>query len=170
MGRHALLAVTIALWGCSAAGSSPEQVAEDFWLASKNGDAERARELVLSTSQAKIKEPETGKSQVGDYALGASQIDGDQATVETTLSGLSGMSRDLSFNTVLAREDGVWKIDLDATTGAMTKALFGTSMEEMAQQMGNAMGEAMKGMMEGMAEGVQTMGDSLAAASSSEGK
>lgn len=163
MKRLGMLVLTFFLWGCSA-GRGPEQVAHEFWEASRNGDAELARELVLSTSTAEINEPADGEAPIGHFALGDSHVDGGEAMVETTIGGLAGLSTELEFNTVLAREDGEWKVDLDRTSGDMTRALFGTSMQDMAEQMGAAMAETMGGVTEGMAEGMKTLGDSLAAA------
>ena len=89
-------------------------------------------------------------------------VDGDRATVETTVAA---EEMELAFETVLIRQEGDWKVDLDATTDEMMKSLFGTTMGEFTKKMGEAMGEAlgesMKAVTKGMAEGLQAMGEAL---------
>ncbi len=159
--------LTAALLGtaCGAAGD-PHAVAEAFWTASKDGDMELAKSYVAEGGSASI--DESGSS-IGDFSLGETAIDGDRATVETTMVSAGEQSIELAFTTVLVQQDGGWKVDLDQTSDDMMKSLFGTTMGEltkkMGEAMGDAMGEAMKGMAEGMAEGLkaatQTLGDSL---------
>lgn len=162
--------LTAALLGtaCGAA-DDPRAVAEAFWTASKDGDMELAKSYMAEGGNATIQDPDESGSSVDDFSLGESVIDGDRATVETTLKTTGEQAMELEFQTVLVGRDGSWKVDLDQTTDEMMKSLFGTTMGEltkkMGQAMGDAMGEAMKGMAEGMAEGLkaatQALGDSL---------
>ena len=161
--------LTAALLGtaCGAA-DDPRVVAEAFWTASKDGDMELAKSYMAEGGSASINEDESGSS-VDDFSLGESAVDGDRATVETTVVSTGEHAMELDFHTVLVQRDDGWKVDLDQTTDEMMKSLFGTTMgdltKKMGQAMGDAMGEAMKGMAEGMAEGLkaaaQTLGDSL---------
>ncbi len=143
-----------------AASNDPRVVAEAFWTASKDGDMELAKSYIAEGGNATIQEPD--ESSVGEFSLGETTIDGERATVETTLKTTGEQAMELAFQTVLVSRDGSWKIDLDQTTDEMMKSLFGTTMGEltkkMGQAMGDAMGDAMKGMAEGMAEGLKSMG------------
>ncbi len=162
--------LTAALLGtaCGAA-DDPRVVAEAFWTASKEGNMELAKSYMAEGGNATIQDPDESGSSVGDFSLGETTIDGERATVETTVEMTGEHAMELAFQTVLVSRDGSWKVDLDQTTDEMMKSLFGTTMgdltKKMGQAMGDAMSEAMQGMAEGMAEGLkaaaQTLGDSL---------
>ena len=161
--------LTAALVGTACgSGDGPHAIASAFWTASKNGDMELAKSYMAEGGSASIDETKSGSS-VGDFSLGETTIDGDRATVETTVVSTGEQEMELAFNTVLVQQDDGWKVDLDQTTDEMMKSLFGTTMgdftKKMGEAMGDAMGDAMKGMAEGMAEGLkaatQTLADSL---------
>ncbi len=164
-----VLTAALLATACGAATDDPHAVADAFWSASKAGDVELAKSYIAKGGNATIKDPKESGSSVGEFSLGETTIDGERATVETTLETTGEQAMELAFQTVLVSRDGGWKIDLDQTTDEMMKSLFGTTMgdltKKMGQAMGDAMGDAMKGMAEGMAEGlksaVQTLGDSL---------
>ena len=161
--------LTAALLGTACGASDdPRNIASAFWTASKDGDRELAKSYMAEGGTASISENKSGSS-VGDFSLGETTIDGDRATVETTVVSTGEQEMELAFNTVLVQQDDGWKVDLDQTTDEMMKSLFGTTMgdftKKMGEAMGDAMGDAMKGMAEGMAEGLkaatQTLADSL---------
>ncbi len=156
---HVFAAALLAT-ACGAA-DGPGAVAQAFWAASKEGDIDRAKTYVAEGSKATMSNPEKGKS-VREFSLGEVTVEGDRATVETTVAA---EEMELAFETVLIRQEGDWKIDLDATTDEMMKSLFGTTMGELTKKMGEAMGEAlgesMKAVTKGMAEGLQAMGEAL---------
>ena len=166
--RTYLLTAALLATACGAA-DGPHGVAEAFWTASQDGDVELAKSYIAEGGNATIKDPDESGSSVGEFSLGETTIDGERATVETTVETTGEQAMELAFQTVLVSRDGSWKVDLDQTTDEMMKSLFGTTMgdltKKMGQAMGDAMGEAMKGMAEGMAEGLkaaaQTLGDSL---------
>ena len=167
--RMTYLLTAVLLGTACGAAEDPRAVAEAFWTASKNGDMELAKSYMAEGGNATIQDPDESGSSVDDFSLGESAIDGDRATVETTLETTGEQAMELAFQTVLVSRDGSWKVDLDQTTDEMMKSLFGTTMgdltKKMGQAMGDAMSEAMQGMAEGMAEGLkaaaQTLGDSL---------
>lgn len=158
------LTAVLFVTGC-AGGDDPRAVADAFWTASKDGDVELAKTYIAEGGNASIQDPNESGSSVGDFSLGESAIDGDRATVETTVSSAGAQEMELSFQTVLVRQQGDWKVDLDQTTGEMMKSLFGGSMGDFAEKMGEAMGEAlgegMKAMSEGLAEGLKAAADSM---------
>lgn len=162
--RRAVLSgfLILSVGACSFLLDDPSETAEAFWLASQDGDAERARALVLPSGSAEIKEPGENGTGIQDFALGDAEVDGDEAKVPTTLYGLGESDMEISFVTVLAKSDGEWLVDLDRTTSEMTRALLGTTLEDMAEGMGRAIGDAMGEVVEGVAEGLQAAGESLA--------
>ncbi len=170
--RPAYVLTTALLAIACGAANDPRDVAEAFWSASKAGDVELAKSYIAEGGNATIKDPDESGSSVGEYSLGESTVDGERATVETTIVSTGEQAMEIAFQTVLVSREGDWKVDLDQTTDEMMKSVLGTTMGELAKQMGQAMGDAMggamKGMAEGMAEGLkaatQTLGDSLKAA------
>jgi tetratricopeptide (TPR) repeat protein len=150
------------LVGCGGAADDARDVAQSFWEASRDGDVERARSYVSESSAAKINEQDD-ESGVGEVAIGEARIEEGVALVETTISGMDeDMPMGVEFETVLVREEGAWKVDLDRTTGNMMKSMLGVSLNAVAEEMGKALGEAMGQMVEGMQEGFESMADSLA--------
>ena len=146
--------------GCASA-NGPGDVAEAFWTASKAGDIELAKTYVAEGSKATMSDP--GKSQsLREFSLGEVTVDGDRATVETTVAA---EEMELAFETVLIRQEGDWKVDLDATSDEMMKSLLGTTMGEFTKKIGeaigDAMGKSMKAVADGMAEGFEAMGEAL---------
>ncbi len=157
-----LLVATLLGAACSAA-DGPADVAEAFWTASKEGDTELATSYIVEGGTTTIQEP--SGSSIGEFSLGETAIEGDQATVETTVVSTGEREMEVAFNTVLVRRDDGWKVDLDETTDEMMKSLVGTTMgeltERMGQAVGEAMGEAMKGMADGMAKGLEAAGRAM---------
>lgn len=158
-----VITATLTAAACGAA-DSPGTVAEAFWTASKDGDKELAETYMVEGGSASISEGGSGSS-IGEFSLGETAVDGERATVATTVTSMGEQSMVLDFNTVLVQQDGSWKVDLDQTTDEMMRSLLGTTMGDLAEQMGeavgNAMGEVMEGIAEGMAEGLKSMGDAL---------
>lgn len=149
--------LTVIVTACS---SDPAAVAEAFWQAGQDGDIERARSYVSASSSAKMNDG--SRSTLEDVWVGESTVDGDGAMVETRVTaGADAESRQIHFNTIMVRESGDWKVDLDATSQEMMKEILGVTMGEFGEQMGEAMKGAMKGMAEGMAEGMEKMGEAM---------
>jgi len=152
----ALLTIIVA----ACASSDPAAVAEAFWQAGRDGDIERARSFVSASSSAKMNDGTS--STLEDVWIGESTVDGDGATVETRVMAATGeQSRQIDFNTIMVREDGAWKVDLDATSQEMMKEILGVTMSEFGEQVGDAMKGAMEGMAEGMAKGMEKMGEAM---------
>ncbi len=139
-----------ALLGCGDNTEEIRAVTQAFWDAGKAGDSELAMSYVSQSSMAKVN-PSDGDPATREFALGAIEVDGDNATVETTLSdwGEDGPTN-VSFETHTIRESGEWKVDLDRTMGSMMGAVLGASVGAMAEAMGQAMQGAVKGMAAGM--------------------
>lgn len=146
-----------AILGC--AQGDPAAVAEAFWRAGQEGDIERARSYVSASSHAKMNE--RSAPSIDELWIGESEIDGDRATVQTRLSTSTDRSFTIEFNTIMVREEGDWKVELDDTSSEMMREIFGSTMEEMGEQLGEAMKGAVEGMAEGMAEGMQKMGEAM---------
>lgn len=146
------------LVGCSGGEAARvKQVAQAFWDASKANDIALAKTFVSESSMFQMQEAKDD-APPGDVELGEVEVDGHVASVETVVSNLDDETPvDMEFETMLVRENGEWKVDMDRTTGSMMQGAFAA--------MAKAMGTAMTGMAEGMAdafkEGFREMADSL---------
>jgi hypothetical protein len=143
---------------CGSDTDQVRQVAEAFWDASKAGDMELAQTYVSESSTFRPNQSDND-SPPGDVKLGRIEVNGDEATVETTVTGLNEETPfDVEFETAMVLENGEWKVNMDKTAGSMMQGAFAAMAE--------AMGSAMSGLAEGMAgalkEGFENMGDSLA--------
>lgn len=153
MKKMSLLAVMLAvvsLNGCDkimglfGGGGDPKGVADKFWASTKTGQVEKMKPFVTSNSlQGEMMQNNTAKTE-GEYTLGTPQIQGERATIPTTLKD-KGFTIDLQ--TIVVKENGQWRVDVPQT---------------MVTMFGGAMGEMMKGMGESLGEGMQKMGESLA--------
>ncbi len=152
--------------GCGILGSPPDVIAERFWDASMDGDFERAAEYVTASSVSLLERNADNAPEVEEVALGDVKVDGDDATIRTTMTAMFNEKPiEVEFDTVLEKEDGRWKVDLRATTGQMISQFIGQSAGEVMGQIGEALGEQMRGMfdgmMQGLAEGMQQAGQAL---------
>jgi len=163
MKAHGLVSIMSCAVVCACGSDTDQvrQVAEAFWEASKAGDMELAQTYVSESSTFKPNQSDND-SPPGDVRLGRIELDGDEATVETTVSGLNEETPfDVEFETAMVRENGQWKVNMDKTAGSMMQGAFAA----MAQAMGSAMSGLAEGMAGALQEGFENMGDSLAGAS-----
>jgi len=147
----AVLALTTACGG--GAGEQPTDVAQNFWDAVIEGDIDTARKHATrgSADSISINDDQAGS---GEFTLGEQSIDGDKATVSTSLvSQNDGAEMKMELETVLLQEDGAWKVDFDQTMMSM----FGGAMGAMMEGMGKAMQEGMEEMARGLQEGMEQM-------------
>jgi hypothetical protein len=128
----------------------PDDVARSFWEAARAGDMELAQTFATGSESMSLNQPEGGETGITDVAIGTPTVDGERATVPTTLTNtLAGPEpSDLAINTTLVQVDGDWKVDLDETMDEVMRGIMGVSMTDMGQ----AMGEAVVGAMQGAAD------------------
>ncbi len=167
--RIATLTLVCGLMACGGGYESDRvlETADGFWAASYAGQMEVAERYILEGGSATLNKPEDGKPPFDSYTLGKVELDGNRATVETSIQGANGNSGlDMEFKTVLVMSRSMWWVDLDNTTGEIMQVMLGVNMEELGQAMADAMGEAIDGMAEGMQEGVEQMAKEMNAAMS----
>jgi len=160
-------ALLVSLSACFGPGD-PAGVAERFWEAARDGDEATLRSLALEPEHTNLDFGDDD-AEIRSIEVGASEIDGERAEVETWLeAGDEGVTLDLEFHTVLVQDDGEWYVDIDATAKHLIGAIVGASMEGLGEAIGegvgNAMegfGEAMEGMADEMAEGMEELGRAL---------
>lgn len=148
--KRATLIVMVLVFGLAACKKDmgPKDVAEKFWDTMESGKIEDLKPYVTKASFETLQREESGKKEVkkgGEFKLGEAKIEGDKATVSTTLKD---DETSLDLQTVIVREDGKWKVDLESTMMTM----LGGAMGEMMKQIGEGMEAATEKMDEAMQE------------------
>jgi len=118
-----LFSLLFMLSGCQAV-LTPEQVTLTFWEAMAQGNLESARKHVTQETQhlvAKQQNLEGASIKTGEVV-----IDGPNATVSTIMTLKKPENNEyLSFNTVLLKENDLWKIDYQQTLNNLSILPFG---------------------------------------------
>lgn len=122
--KTVFLVVAVALLGgCSkftglfgAAGGNPIKIADKFWAATKTGNVEKIKPFVTKASMEHQMMQENAKPNEGEYTLGKANVDGNVATIPTKLKD---KQMDLDVQTILVKEGGNWKVDVNKTMMSM---------------------------------------------------
>ena len=122
-GLVGFLALLFLLSGCQAI-LTPEQVTTAFWEAMAEGDFDSARKYATQETQQLV----TKQQNLEDATVetGAILIDGSNATVATVMRLKKPESNKvLSFDTVLLKENDLWKVDYQRTLNNLLNLPFG---------------------------------------------
>lgn len=112
-----LFPVLLLLTGCNQQ-HSPIEVSRAFWKAVQAGNAGAVKALVTKASRASVKTD--GKAlQIDQVELGRTVIEGDVATVDTSVVIASDHPVRVPLQTRLQREAGDWRVDYDATMASL---------------------------------------------------
>ncbi|HEY8038009.1 MAG TPA: hypothetical protein VIF37_20745 [Methylobacter sp.] len=123
VGLTGLLSLLFLLSGCQTV-STPEQVTTAFWEAMAEGNLDSARKYATQETQYLV----TKQQNLEDATVktGAILIDGSNATVSTVMTLKKPESnKDLSFDTVLLKENDLWKVDYQRTLNNLLNLPFG---------------------------------------------
>ncbi|MFA5922016.1 MAG: hypothetical protein WC856_12100 [Methylococcaceae bacterium] len=122
-GLAGLFSLLFMLSGCQAV-LTPEQVTLAFWEAMAQGDLESARKHATQETQhlvAKQQNLEGASLKTGEVV-----IDGPNAKVSTIMTLKKPENNEyLSFNTVLLKENDLWKVDYQQTLNNLSILPFG---------------------------------------------
>lgn len=157
--RMMYLLGAVGLVTACAGAEGPEAVADHFWAAVQDGDAETARAYSIESETSSLKMED--ESSIESYELGETRSDDGKALVKTRVTTAGEWELDLSFETVLIEDDGVWKVDVDQTGSRMVRAVIGASTEELVRGIADTLRGAMGEVMEGVAEGMKDLGEAL---------
>jgi len=122
-GLTGLLSLLLLLSGCQTA-LSPEQVTRAFWEAMAQGDPDSAGKYATQDTQHLV----TKQQNLEDATVttGAIFIEGSNARVATVMTLKKPESnKDLSFDTVLLKENELWKVDYQRTLNNLSNLPFG---------------------------------------------
>jgi len=122
-GLTGLLSLLFMLSGCQAV-LTPEQVTTAFWEAMAEGNLDSAKKYATQETQHLV----TKQQNLEDATLktGVVLIDGSNATVSTIMTLKKPESNNvLSFDTVLLKENDLWKVDYQRTLNNLLNLPFG---------------------------------------------
>lgn len=122
-GLLGLFCLLFMLSGCQAV-LSPEQVTLAFWEAMVQGNLESARKHVTQETQHLVTKQQNLEG--ASIKTGEVVIDGTNATVSTIMTLKKPENNKLlSFNTVLLKENDLWKVDYQKTLNNLSILPFG---------------------------------------------
>lgn len=141
----AILAGVVFLVQCSSAkkADDPKAVATKFWQASETGKIENMKPYITQKSLASDMMKEDAKAEKVKFTLGEAAVEGEKATVPTTIEQ-EGFP--VNMKTILVKEEGAWKVDVEQTMMTMMEGAMGDLMkglENMGQDLGKQLGDAM---------------------------
>ncbi|MFZ2406185.1 MAG: hypothetical protein WAW41_13685 [Methylobacter sp.] len=122
-GLAGFLSLLFLLGGCQAV-LTPEQVTTAFWEAMAEGNLDSARKYATQETEHLV----TKQQNLEDATVktGAILIDGPNATVSTVMTLKKPESNKvLSFDTVLLKENDLWKVDYQRTLNNLSNLPFG---------------------------------------------
>ena len=127
-------------------------VAKGFWDAMNAKDIQAARSFVTKGSADKLHIKEEDTTATCKVTFGDIKIEDNKTTIETTMQTNDGTTEfQVQMQTILAKEEGQWKVDAEQTMMSM----FGGAMGEMMKGLGKALEEGFK-------KGFEEMGKSMA--------
>ncbi len=139
-----LLGLTL-LTACG--GNDPVAVADKFWDAMEDRDADEARKYMTRASASNLQIKDSDEKY--DIELGkVTENDDDTVSIATTLKKEGGKEAAIQLNTIVVKEEGQWKVDYNQTMLSM----FGGAMQQMMQGLGKAMQQGAEGMNKAMQE------------------
>lgn len=122
-GLAGLLSLLFLLGGCQVV-LSPEQVTTAFWEAMAAGNLDSARKYATEETQHLVTKQQNLENAL--VKTGVILIDDSKATVATVMTLKNPENnKDLSFDTVLLKENDRWKVDYQRTLNNLSNLPFG---------------------------------------------
>ncbi len=123
VGLAGLLSLLFLLSGCQAV-LSPEQVTTAFWQAMAAGNLDSAKKYATQETQHLVTKQQNLEE--ATVKTGAVLTDASKATVATVMTLKNAESnKALSFDTVLLKENELWKVDYQRTLNNLSNLPFG---------------------------------------------
>jgi hypothetical protein len=141
--------------GCGA-GSSPGEVAEDFWRAVAEGELDEARRLVIEDDARGMRR--LAAEGIRSVEVGEVLTEDDAARVETRLERERGT---LSFPTHLHRFDQGWRVDARASGQAYRRAVVEASLAELSGAFSEGAGAIGEAVEQGLREASEALRSAL---------
>jgi hypothetical protein len=152
--KFVVIAVTITclICGCGSKEDESLAVAKDFWKAMKDKDIEKAKTYATAASAGALTLNEDENDQDAEITFGDIEKKDGKSKIETIIRTIGGDSEmEIPMQTVLVKEGGEWKVDVNETMMSLFGGAMGAMMDTMKESMedlGNSMAEEMKASME----------------------
>lgn len=114
-----VIACLVALGGCTP-DLSPQDVADRFWRAVITAEPAKIRRYVRAADQAGL-ERDTDLLAVTAVEFGRAEIAVDSAAIETQVTLAGEQAVTIPIKTRLVRENDAWRVDYQATVGAIAR-------------------------------------------------
>lgn len=160
--KFAVILVTLAsfLCGCGSEKDESLAVAKNFWKAMKTRDIEKAKTYATTASAGGLTINDEADDQDVEITFGEVEIKDGKSTIETNMRTVNDDSQmEIPMQTVLVKENGEWKVDVNLTMMSLFGGAMGAMMETMKdgmEELGNTMAEEMKASMEKMGDDLST--------------
>ena len=142
--------------GCSSGGDESVTVAKNFWKAMEDRDIEKARSYATKATANSLNINESEEDQDVEIIFGeVTKEDGKTLVVTTMRTTQDEKTMDIPMKTVLVKEEGEWRVDVDQTMMSLFGGAMGAMMETMKEgfeDMGKAMADEMKAGFEEMSK------------------
>jgi hypothetical protein len=110
----------------------PADVTKAFWGALAKNDLQTARQYATKESQRLLNQVSEPSWEDVPLQIGTIEINDNYATVETqTIVHNTGSKKDITFETYLQRENGLWKVDYQQTLDNMPNTVFSDLFESL---------------------------------------
>jgi hypothetical protein len=158
-----VIALACILCGCGSDKDESLAVAKDFWKAMKDRNIEEAKMYATSASANALTINEEEKDQEVEISFGDIELEDGKSTIETNMRAINdGSEMTIPMQTVLVKEEGEWKVDVNLTMMSLFGGAMGAMMESMKEgmeELGKSMAEEMKASMDEMSQGLATDDD-----------
>jgi hypothetical protein len=126
-------------WACGS--DSPDSVAAQFWEAVATGDSVTAAKFVTAQSVASIDAPALPVPD-GPVQFEEPMANERAAIVRTRMTTSEGeFALEIEFDTHLSFEAEHWRVDLVATRGEASRAVFAAGMRQLGESIGQGFQE-----------------------------
>ena len=142
--------------GCSSGGDESVTVAKNFWKAMEDRDIEKARSYATKATANSLNINESEEDQDVEIIFGeVTKEDGKTLVVTTMRTTQDEKTMDIPMKTVLVKEEGEWRVDVDQTMMSLFGGAMGAMMDTMKEgfeDMGKAMADEMQSGFEEMSK------------------
>jgi hypothetical protein len=151
-----VILVLTALLACGNSSDEALNVAKNFWSAMEERDIEKARTFATEETAGSVTINEDAEEQETDINFGEITFEDGAAMVATTIAAKGDDSQmEMEMQTVLVKENGTWKVDVDRTFMSMFGGAMGAMMDQMGEAMQKGMEEMGKAMVDAMEEATE---------------
>jgi hypothetical protein len=157
-GLAGLFSLLLMLSGCQTV-LTPEQVTLAFWEAMAQGNLDSARKHATQETQHLVTKQQNLEG--ASLKIGEVVIDGPNATVSTIMTLKKPESnKDLSFNTVLLKENDLWKVDYQQTLNNLSILPFGELFKSL-RAIGDAINKELEQQIPLLDQQIKSFGEEL---------